>query len=611
MLGLSRSRRPSGAPSGTTPASSGSPAIPWSTILIACRGADWFPQAWLNVAENLLRRYDDEDAIVFRGEDRVARRLSHRELYDAVSRLAQALAAAGVGDGDRVAGYLPNMPEAVIGMLATASLGAVWSSCSPDFGVAGVLDRFGQIEPRVLLAADGYYYKGQWQDLTGLMPEIASGLPTLERVVVAPYTQPQPDVRDVPNGITWRAFTAPFGAQRIAFRRQGFNAPLYVMFSSGTTGAPKCIVHSAGGSLIQHLKEHQLHTDIRRDDRVFYFTTCSWMMWNWLASALASEATLMLYDGSPFHPHPGVLFDYAETERIDILGVSAKYLEAAANRGVEPRASHRLTRLRTVLSTGSPLMAESYDYVHRAIGEDIHVASIAGGTDILSCFILGNPAVPVYRGEIQCRGLGMAVEVWDDQGRPVATGEKGELVCTRAFPSMPLGFWNDPAGERYRRAYFETYPGVWHHGDYLSPTPNGGLIVYGRSDAVLNPGGIRIGTGEICRPVESLDEVEESVVIGQEWGNDVRVVLFVRLADGIAFDDGLAERIRERIRADATPRHVPARIVSVTDIPRTTNGKVVELAVRDVVHGRPVNNRASLANPEALQEFTDRPELAD
>lgn len=572
-------------------------------------GARWFPEAELNFAENLLRRYDEGDAIVFWGEDQVERRLSHRELYDAVSRLSQALADAGVGPGDRVAGYLPNMPEAVIAMLATASLGAVWASCSPEFGVNGLLDRFGQIEPKVLLAADGTYYKGRWRDMMERLPAIADGLPTVKQIVIVPYTATPPAIGPVRDAVTLAAFVAPYTPGPIAYRRISFADPLYILFSSGTTGAPKCIVHSVGGSLIQHLKEHQLHTDIRRDDRVFYYTTCSWMMWNWLVSALASEATLMLYDGSPFHPQSSILFDYADAEGIDVFGVSAKYLEAAENAGLAPASTHRLASLRSVLSTGSPLRPESFDYVCRAISDDVHLASIAGGTDILSCFILGNPAAPVYRGEIQCAGLGMAVQVWDDQGRPVATGKKGELVCTRAFPSMPIGFWNDPDGERYQRAYFETYPGVWDHGDYVAPTPNGGFMVYGRSDAVLNPGGVRIGTGEIYRPVERMSEVEEAVVIGQEWDNDVRVVLFVRLREGVTLDDELAQRIREQIRADATPRHVPARIAQVHDIPRTANGKIVELAVRDVVHGRGVDNKASLANPEALAEFADRPEL--
>ena len=571
-------------------------------------GAKWFPHAHLNFAENLLRRRDDGLAIVFRGEDRVRASYTYAELYAEVSRVAQALRAAGVGIDDRIAGYLPNMPAAVVAMLATASVGAIWSSCSPDFGVQGVLDRFGQIEPKVLFAADGYFYGGKTIDLIPRLQELAERLPTVKRIVVVPYTQTRPDITTVPRSIVLKDFIANFEAREIVFERLAFAHPLYILYSSGTTGVPKCIVHSAGGTLLQHLKEHRLQSDVKPGDRLFYFTTCGWMMWNWLVSGLASEATLMLYDGSPFAGENRILFDYAQDEKIDIFGTSAKYIDACAKLGLEPMRTHDLASVRTVLSTGSPLAPESFDYVYRNVKADVQLASISGGTDIISCFALANPIGPVWRGEIQCRGLGMKVEVYDDDGRPV-TQQKGELVCTAPFPSMPVGFWNDPDGAKYRAAYFERYPGVWWHGDYVELTPHDGLIIYGRSDAVLNPGGVRIGTAEIYRQVEQMDEIVEALAIGQEWQNDVRVVLFVRLRDGLVLDDALTERIRRHIRANTTPRHVPARIVQVADIPRTKSGKIVELAVRNVVHGRPVRNVEALSNPEALEHYRDRPEL--
>jgi len=571
-------------------------------------GARFFPEARLSYAENLLRRRDDADAIVFRGEDKVRRRLTHRALYDAVARLARALAAEGVGEGDRVAGFLPNMPETVIGALAANALGAVWSSCSPDFGVQGVLDRFGQIEPKVLLCVDGYYYNGKTIDSLERVREFSAQLPTLKRIAVASYLSDAPDVSGIDKAVAWDAFTAPHPAGDIAFRRLDFNAPLFIMFSSGTTGKPKCIVHGQGGTLLQHLKEHRLLCDVKRDDRVFYFTTCGWMMWNWLISGLASEATLLLYDGSPFHPDGNVLWDYAERERCTLFGTSAKYIDALKNAGLDPKSSHDLGALRTLTSTGSPLVPEGFDYVYDHVKDDLCLSSIAGGTDIIGCFVGGNPIGPVWRGEIQKRCLAMAVEVYDPDGRPLV-GEKGELVCTRPFPSMPVGFWNDPDGARYRAAYFETYPNVWHHGDYVELTEHGGVIIYGRSDATLNPGGVRIGTAEIYRQVEQLDAVEEAIAVGQDWDNDVRVVLFVRLKDGVALDDALIKTIRTRIREGCTPRHVPARVVQVADIPRTRSGKIVELAVRDVIHGRPVKNVEALANPEALEQYRDRPEL--
>jgi len=572
-------------------------------------GARWFPEARLNFAENLLRRRDDATAIVFRGEDRASATLTYAGLYGEVSRVAQALRGAGVVAGDRVAGYLPNAPAAVVAMLGATSIGAIWSSCSPDFGAQGVLDRFGQIAPKVLFAADGYYYGGKTIDVVPRIGEVAAQLGSVERVVVVPYTQARPDVSQIPRAMLFDDFTQAFAPGTIEFERLPFDHPLYIMYSSGTTGVPKCIVHGAGGTLLQHLKEHRLHVDLKRDERIFYFTTCGWMMWNWLVSALACEATLMLYDGSPFTGDGHILFDYAAEEKIDVFGVSAKYLDACAKLGLEPAKTHDLTAMRSVLSTGSPLAPEGFDYVYERVKKDVQLASISGGTDIIACFALGNPIGPVWRGELQCRGLGMAVEVYDESGRPLR-GEKGELVCTAPFPSMPVGFWNDPDGAKYRAAYFERYPGVWWHGDYVELTFHDGLVFHGRSDAVLNPGGVRIGTAEIYRQVERLEEVVESLAIGQEWANDVRVVLFVRLREGLQLDDALENRIRSHIRENTTPRHVPARIVQVSDIPRTKSGKIVELAVRNVVHGRPVKNLEALANPEALDLFRDLPQLA-
>ena len=572
-------------------------------------GARWFPDASLNFAENLLRRRDDADALVFWGEDRVRRRMSFAELYAQVSCTAQALRAAGVSSGDRVAAYVPNMPEAVVAMLASVSIGAVWSSCSPDFGVKGLVDRFGQIEPKVLFAADGYFYNGKHHDSLTRLQEIAQRIPSVERIVVIPYVQEAPDLSGLGNASSFADFMQPFQSGDIEFEQLPFDHPLFVMYSSGTTGVPKCIVHGAGGTLLQHLKEQQLHVDLKRDDRLFFFTTCGWMMWNWLVSGLASGATLLLYDGSPFFPNGNVLFDMADEENADIFGTSAKFIDAIKKADLKPRESHSLANVRSVLSTGSPLAPESFDFVYEQIKNDVCLSSISGGTDIISCFALGNPTLPVHRGEIQCRGLGMRVEVFDDEGTAVQ-GEKGELVCTAPFPSMPVGFWNDPDDAKYRAAYFEKFSDVWCHGDYVELTEHGGMIIYGRSDAVLNPGGVRIGTAEIYRQVEQLDEVVEGLVIGQEWDNDVRVVLFVRLQDGVVFGPELEDKIRKMVRANATPRHVPARIIPVTDIPRTKSGKIVELAVREVVHGRPVKNKEALANPEALAQFQGRAELS-
>ncbi|MFY9317190.1 MAG: acetoacetate--CoA ligase [Burkholderiales bacterium] len=566
-------------------------------------GAKFFPDGRLNFAENLLRDPTGADAIVFWGEDRVKRRLSRRELHDLVSRLQQALAAAGVGKGDRVAGYLPNLPESVAAMLATASLGAIWSSCSPDFGVQGVLDRFGQIDPKVLFCADGYLYGGKEFDSQDKAQEILAKLPTVKACVVLPYVGAEAKL-----GVSLESFIAAYQARSVQFTQVEFNHPLYVLYSSGTTGVPKCIVHGTGGTLLQHLKEHILHSDVRPGDRVFYFTTLGWMMWNWLVSGLAAGATLLLYDGSPFVGRGRILFDFADTEGMTHFGTSAKFIDAIAKVKLKPAETHRLDKLRAILSTGSPLVAEGFDYVYANVKKDVCLSSISGGTDIVSCFVLGNPMGPVWRGEIQAKGLGMAVDVFDEEG--FSTKGKGELVCTRPFPSMPIGFWGDADGSRYRAAYFEKFPNVWRHGDWCELTEHGGVIIYGRSDAVLNPGGVRIGTAEIYRQVEQLEEVVESLVIGQDWLDDVRVVLFVKLQEGAQLSEDLINRIKKRIRDNTTPRHVPAKIVQVMDIPRTKSGKIVELAVRDVVHGRQVKNLEALANPEALEQFRGRTELA-
>jgi len=569
--------------------------------------ARFFPGGTLNYAEHLLGHRGDTPALVFRGEDGRRRAMSRDELRTAVAGFAAGLRDSGVGEGDRVAGYLPNCPETIVAMLATASIGATWSSCSPDFGANGVVDRFGQIEPKLLVSADGYFYNGRRFDSLETVADVLDRVASIEATVVVPFTGESVSLPAGRNAVTWDAFAGQDA--ELEFASVAFDHPLFIMYSSGTTGAPKCIVHGHGGTLLQHLKEHRLHCDIRDGDRFFYFTTCGWMMWNWLASGLASGATLVLFDGSPGAADGRILWRIAEEESLTQFGTSAKYLAAQEKAGVEPAREFDLGQLRTILSTGSPLLPASFDYVYRSVAADVLLSSVAGGTDLLGCFAAGNPILPVRRGELQCLALGMAVDVWDDDGRPVR-GEPGELVCTQAFPSMPAGFWNDPGDARYRAAYFERFPGVWAHGDFAEIMPSGGMVIYGRSDAVLNPGGVRIGTSEIYRQVEKLPEVLESVVIGQDREGDVRVVLFVVLREGVELDESLRDRIRKVIRDNTTPRHVPAKILDVPAIPRTISGKIVELAVRSVVHGREVKNTDALANPEALEHFRDRPELA-
>ena len=571
-------------------------------------GARWFPDARLNFAENLLRRRDDLTAMVFHGEGQPPRELGYAELYYQVSRFALALRADGVVAGDRVAGFLPNMPEAIVAMLAATSIGAVWSSCSPDFGVKGVMDRFGQIEPTVLVTADGYFYNGKAHDSLARIGEIAAQLPSLKRLIVVPYTNDTPDLAGLSNAMTVGDYTNAFQPGEIEFAQLPFNHPLYILYSSGTTGLPKCIVHGVGGTLVKHLSEQRLHCDIKPGTRVFYFTTCGWMMWNWLASTLASEATLILYDGSPFYPDGNAMWDLAQNTGTEIFGTSAKFIDACSKEGIKPVETHDLSAVSAILSTGSPLLPESFDYVYSDIKHDVSLGSMSGGTDLIGCFAAGDPTAAVWRGEITALVVGMATDVFDDDGNSIRS-QKGELVCTRAFPSLPIEFWDDPGDAKYHAAYFEVYDNVWRHGDYCEITEHGGVIIYGRSDAVLNPGGVRIGTAEIYRQVERLDDIVEGLVIGQQWEGDVRVVLFVKLREGASLDDDLQALIRKHVRDNATPRHVPAKIVAVDDIPRTISGKIVELAVRDIVHGRDVKNRDALANPEALELYKDIPAL--
>src|SRR5580698_9903411 len=573
-------------------------------------GARFFRDARLNFAENLLRYDDEHPALVFRSERGTRREISYAELRVTVARIAAGLRAAGVVAGDRVAAFMPNLPETVIGMLATASLGATWSSCSPDFGVPGVVDRFGQIAPKVLLTADGYFYAGKTLDSLSSIGEVLKHLPSVERVVVIPYTSEEPDLGRLGAAASKATLWDAFGVagRPLQFTSVPFNHPLYILYSSGTTGVPKCIVHGAGGTLLQHQKEQLLHTDVKRSDRLFYFTTCGWMMWNWLASGLATGATLILFDGSPFHPDPGALWRMAEEERITIFGTSARYLAAVEKSEFRPGAQVDLSAVRAILSTGSPLPAGSYERIYRDIKQDLQIASISGGTDIVSCFGLGCPLLPVYPGEIQCRGLGMGVDIFDEAGQPLR-GEPGELVCTAPFPAMPIGFWNDPDGRLFHAAYFERYPSVWHHGDHALLTEHDGLVILGRSDAMLKPGGVRIGTGELYSALAGMPEIIESLAVGQRFGGDIRIVLFVQLAPGVILDESLKRRIRERIRGATTPRHVPARILAAPDLPRTLSGKASELAVRAVIENESVRNRAALANPESLDYFRNLTEL--
>jgi len=575
-------------------------------------GARWFPEARLNFAQNLLRRDDQGVALIYQGENGVQQRMTFAQLYAATSRMAQALDDAGVQPGDRVAAVAANTPESVVAMLATAALGGVWSSCSPDFGIDGILDRFGQIEPTVLLVSDMHWYKGRGHHGMERLPAIMEGMPSVKRTVLLPYPLGEGAARKTaPPGAQWlEEFVEPFAPQTLTFRQLPFDHPLYILFSSGTTGKPKCIVHGAGGTLLQHLKEHRLHSDLRPDDRMFYFTTCGWMMWNWMVSALASDATLVLYDGSPLHPTEDVLFDLARDARVTHFGTSARYVDAVRKAGLRPRQTHPLEELRVILSTGSPLSPEAFAYVYDEVKTDVQLASISGGTDIVSCFALGNPMGPVWPGELQVAGLGMDVAVYDADGQALV-GQKGELVCRTSFPCMPVGFWNDPDGARYRAAYFERYPGVWHHGDYAEVPEHGGLIIHGRSDATLNPGGVRVGTAEIYRQVERFEEILESVTVEQEFAGSTRIVLFVRLRPGCELDQEFVQRIRSTIRKGTTSHHVPAKVLAVEDIPRTKSGKISELAVRNVIHGRPVGNLSALENPQALEEFRDLAALAD
>jgi len=573
-------------------------------------GADWFSGAELNFAENLLRFRDHRPAIIFKGEGRDAVRMTYRELYDEVARVAASLKAMGIRPGDRVVGFMPNMPQTIVAMLAAVSLGAIWSSCSPDFGIKGVLDRFGQIKPRVLFTANGYSFKGRSFDSLARITGLLQNLPSIEKVVVVPYTEADPDIRSVPNAVHYHEFKSDRSGLEIEFEQLPFSHPLYIMYSSGTTGLPKCMVQSAGGILIHHLKELMLHADLKREDTILYVTTCGWMMWNWLTSALATGAALVLFDGNPFYPEPETLWKLAQDERITVFGTSAGYLGALQAAGAKPRDKFNLDSVRTILSTGSPLSIEGFEYVYHDIKSDVQLASISGGTDLNGCFALGNPMGPVYAGELQCRGLAMKVQAFSPEGRPVIN-QQGELVCSAPFPSMPVSFWDDPDGAKYHAAYFDVYPNIWRHGDYIEINERGGVVIHGRSDATLNPGGVRIGTAEIYRQVEQLPEIEDSIVVGQDWKGDVRIVLFVKLVEGQALTPEVQQKIRETIRSNASPRHVPAKILAVPDIPYTLNMKKVELAVKKTIQGQPVLNKDALSNPEVLDHYADFRELEE
>jgi acetoacetyl-CoA synthetase len=573
-------------------------------------GARWFSGARLNFAQNLLRFRDDKTALIFKGEGQPSTKMTYAELYDEVARLAQSLKAAGIEAGDRVVGFMPNMPATIVAMLAATSLGATWSSCSPDFGIKGVLDRFGQIQPKILFTADGYFFKGKKMDSLARIADILKKLPSIEKVVVVPYTDQNADISMVPNAVHYKDFRSSESKREIEFEQLPFDHPLYVMYSSGTTGLPKCMVQSAGGMLIHHLKELMLHTDLKREDTIFYFTTCGWMMWNWLTSSLAVGATLVLFDGNPFYPHPGALWEMAQDEKVTVFGTSAGYIAALINADVKPGKTYELGALRAVLSTGSPLSIEGFEYVYNEVKADLQLASIAGGTDLNGCFALGNPMGPVYAGELQCRGLAMDVRAFDEMGNEIID-QQGELVCCKPFPSMPIYFWDDPDGRKYNDAYFDVYPNIWRHGDFVIVTERGGVVMLGRSDATLNPGGVRIGTAEIYRQLEQLPEIDDSVVIGQNWKNDVRVILFVKLAPGYELTDALKAKIKQTIRTNASPRHVPAKILSTPEVPYTLNMKKVELAVKKIIEGRTVLNRDALGNPEALDFYANLKELQE